>query len=107
MALPDLLAIGPNGYNLWAAAHQVSHNKVSKFTKTPFIIVDPIRIENYQSQRVFLLRHALAHQEANLFFNTAGPDLSELDFNNPQELQDWVDLNFTDHQNWEAKIGPG
>lgn len=105
MSQADLLSVGPGAEKIFAKAHQDDHNRFSAKTKTPFIIIDPMNLSDPQSRAVFLLDHQLAHQAVNLFFGTTGPDLSELDWNDPQAVQAWIDLNFLDHQSW-ASVSP-
>jgi hypothetical protein len=93
-------------WTLFAAVHQSHHALVASATSTPHFIIDPVNLDDEYSRRVFLLDHARAHQLINLFFGTAGPDLSEVDFDDPQDLRAWVDLNYTDHSVWQGLLPP-
>lgn len=105
-----LLAVGQGrgGWDLFAKYHQDDHNRIATATKTPFISVDPLNLEDTSARLVFLLDHNRSHQLVNQFFGTTGPDLSELDFNDPQAVQGWVDLNYQDHNTWsQVLVGIG
>jgi hypothetical protein len=91
---------------LFARIHQSHHDLVASATSTPHFIIDPVNLDDDYSRRVFLLDHNRSHQLVNGFFGTAGPDLSEVDFDDPADLRAWVDLNYTDHQNWNSFIPP-
>lgn len=106
VGLGDLFYLAPGNWPLFSAAHQASHNRVSRATGLNRVIVDPLNVNDPYARRVFLLDHYRAHQLANAFFGTNGPDLSELDFDDPDDVRAWVDLNFTDHQTWERLIPP-
>ncbi len=103
MAVADLVTLRFPG--IFHAAHQSHHNIVAIKTSTPTVLVDPVRWNDPMSLQVFLLRHNLAHQTVNLKLDTAGPDLSELDINDPKSVDAWVELNAIDHQNWSGVLG--
>jgi len=106
MSTASLLALGEGAGALasFSKSHQQSHNKVGRATNTRLIIVDPMNLADEQARKVFLLDHYLAHQSINEFFKTTGPDLSELDFNDPKEVRAWIDLNYLDHNAWEKSL---
>jgi hypothetical protein len=52
-----------------------------------------------------LERHQQYHNDLNGSLYLNGSDLSELDFNNQNEVKAWIQLNFYDHQNARAKLG--
>lgn len=107
MPVAGLLALGSSrgALDFFSQSHQNSHNRVAGATGTPFIIVDPLNLQDEQARKVFLLDHSRAHTLVNEFFGTTGPDLSEVNFDDPKDLAAWVDLNYLDHQQWEASLG--
>lgn len=90
---------------IFHAVHQTHHNAVSAKLGTGTVLVDPVKWDDPMAFSVFLLRHSLAHQSNNLKLGTTGPDLSELDPTNQEDLDAWVELNALDHQGWAQELG--
>ena len=95
---------GRGGWDLFSKYHQDHHNKIADATKTMRVVIDPLNLEDNSARLVWLLDHNRSHQLINRFFGTTGPDLSELDFNDQQAVQGWVELNSLDHSLWDQVL---
>ena len=107
MSTASLLALGEGeqAFASFSWSHQNSHNKVARATNTQFVIVDPFNIKDAGAREVFLIDHQRAHDAVNLALNNSGPDLSDLDWNDPEAVKAWVELNWIDHTGWEQQLG--
>ena len=107
MSTASLLALGEGAqaFASFSASHQNSHNKVATATNTQFLIVDPLNIQDPAAREIFLIDHQRAHDAVNLVLNNAGPNLLDLDWDDPAAIKAWVELNWIDHSGWEQQLG--
>ena len=101
-ASPSLQGIGDGlgAFESWLRSHQTAHQQAALATNTFLPILDPFNLESQVAREGWLKDHARAHDEVNAYLNIAGSDLTELNWDNPREVQAWVDLNFLEHQQW-------
>ena len=105
-ASPSLTSISPGfgGLQFWLRAHQQAHRQAALATNTFLPIIDPFDESNATAREAWLADHARAHNEVNAYLKIAGADLTELNWENPGEVQAWVDLNFLEHQQWANSL---
>lgn len=111
MALAHLLSLrDPNDFaarsewTFWHANHHAQINtRLSQMgTFMPTYILDPLADEDFLA---WINRHADLHSKINAKLGFNGQDLTGLDIGRTQSVSDWVELNFSEHQNWERRIG--
>lgn len=76
--------------------------KAQKNVSTPIYPVDPI---NFWALGVWLQNHQQMHNNINGILGTPGSDLTDVDFRNRAQLESWIWLHFTEHQNWSRALG--
>ena len=105
-ASPSLTSISPGfgGLAFWLRAHQDAHRGAAQATNTFLPVIDPFDVNNETARETWLADHARAHNEVNAYLKIAGADLTELNWNNPAEVQAWVDLNFLEHEQWASSL---
>jgi hypothetical protein len=105
-ASPSLQYIGEGfgGLEFWLRAHQQAHLQAAQATNTFLPVLDPFDASNPVAREGWLADHARAHNEVNAYLRIAGADLTELNWDDPREVQAWVDLNWTEHSNWSAYL---
>ncbi len=63
-------------------------------------IMDPVSLEDMNN---FLIRHQQSHNEINGVLGVAGNDLSSVNFRDVNSLESWLQLHFSEHQQWQTK----
>lgn len=93
----------------WAFSNSAEHAKIIRairqqlnITTLQTFILDPIPAHDKNS---WLLRHQVVHNQMNAVTGVNGNDLSVVDFNNPEELQAWIDLHAQEHYQTNAILG--
>lgn len=91
---PTTLALSINSR---ALATIPSAALTAAFDPIPFYVLDPI---NPEDARQFLLDHQNSHNFINGALGTVGNDLQDVEFSDQGQVAAWVDLNFTEHEQW-------
>lgn len=103
--LPGLYAIGVDkgGLEQWMWQHSNDHFetiqklKAVKSLNATLYVLEPF---NKNEVKDWLLRHQQAHNEMNTSLGLGSQDLQTVNFDDPHQLFDWLQLNYNDHQNW-------
>ena len=60
---------------------------------------------NPHAMQEWLIRHQSMHNAFNGFLNYDGSDLNRVDFNDPQQQEEWVSQNYTEHYSARVALG--
>lgn len=111
MSLP-LLYAQPNNdaaWSAWSFNHGAIHNTLigvigvqkQNYSITQYCL-DPI---NRDSLGYWLYQHQTAHNQINLALGTQGYDLLSFDWEDPDEFQQWLQLNGDEHLKFSTILG--
>lgn len=64
--------------------------------------LDPI---NKQDIKNWLRRHQTVHNDMNKFFGLSGDDLTDVNFEKPEELAEWIFIHAVEHRNAHNALG--
>lgn len=87
-----------NHYNVANAVQAQKSKTVNQFMLSP---IDPNNLG------MWLYWHQTMHGQTNAALGQQGYNLLELDINDPEQLQEWIQLNGTEHTAWGAVLGIG
>jgi hypothetical protein len=112
MGLANLLnlPVTPELINAFSFANQDSHQKIAaailkKFDKTvPLYPLDPIP-PTQEGLLDWGLNHQAAHSAQNDILNIQGQDISEVNFENEEQLASWIQEHFVEHYLAETQLG--
>ena len=112
MGLPLLFRVpdAPEDWRAWSFNHAANHNdwipavqRLKNLQITQFLL-DPVDVSNLG---MWLYSHQEAHNQANSALGSQGFDLLSYDLNNPDDLQEFIELNATEHQRISGTLGIG
>lgn len=109
MPLPFILNIPQEdtGWDQWAYWHDRDHIEIHdaifklKGINLPIYVIYPVDRQGFQG---WLERHQQYHNDMNGVLGLNGDDLTGLDPNKAAELQAWLWLNFSEHQNARTNL---
>lgn len=105
-----LLSIPPGegGFEDWSFLHGQDHANLTAAlnievpsAKLDFRILDPVSADITQ----WLLDHQRSHDDLSFYTGVTGSDLTTVDFDNPRELQAWIEINWQEHIAFAAVLG--
>lgn len=111
MSLPSLFnqPTDPDGWLAWAFNHAAHHYDViaaigvqKNVNGLSQYILSPMTPDSLET---FLYYHQVMHNQANAVLGTTGYELLSLDWNDPDQFQDWLQLNGDEHLNWNRILG--
>lgn len=94
-------------WDIFSFSHRDSHKKIIQAIQAQNTVIlseyelDPINPEDVQG---FLNRNQQAHQDMNRALQTQGSDLSEVDLNDPKQLQAWISAHYKEHYDAETEL---
>lgn len=98
----------PNGADEWGFANASDHQAVTDIIRQKLLIVLPI-LPLYPpdpgDQKNWAERHQQMHNFANGVLGTDGTDLTEVDFKDKDERENWYFLHWQEHVAWHKKLG--
>lgn len=89
-------------------ANQDHHNLLNaalntqKGVNNPPTVLDPIAFFDFQN---WLRRHAQAHSVYDTTLNLLASDFTSVDIKDKNQLEAWIFLHWSDHQQVAAKLG--
>jgi hypothetical protein len=112
MGLPLLFRLpdDSDSWNAWAFNHAAIHytiirtiaaQKTQTLTQYPLDPIDP------NDLGFWLYQHQVMHNQANAALGTSGYDLLSLDWSQPADFQEWLQLNGDEHRKWGGILGVG
>jgi hypothetical protein len=109
MALVDILNINKDDgdFSDWAFVHYQDHLDIRSAIQTQNNInleIQNINQINLQDVQGWLERHQLMHNDFNGILGLQGNDLTVVDFDNPEQRQVWLWLNFREHFDARAAL---
>ena len=112
MALAALLNFpqSPEEMSMWAFAHQAHHTDIlrriseTQSQNLTSYMLDPFNPADMDS---WLSNHYQMHLEMDKTLNIEGFDLSELDWNDPLSVVDWLQKHFVEHAIAAQLLGIG
>lgn len=108
--LPQLVAIARDDVdaNAWAYAHYQDHIEIKQALQTKKnlnVQIQEIDEINWDDFYGYLERHQLMHNDFNGILRLEGNDLTSVDFQNYAQRQQWLWLNFREHQIARQALG--
>lgn len=109
MGLPLLFAAptSPDEWRAWSFNHAADHYGVIsdiarlKTENLTQYLLDPM---DPTDLGMWFYEHQLMHNEANAVLGTQGYDLLSFDWQDPDQLAEWLQLNGSEHQSWDTAI---
>lgn len=90
-------------WKAWTFNHAAIHYtivgaiQVSKNANPSQYCLDPVDQNDLDT---FLYQHQVMHNQTNAILGTQGYDLLELDWDDPEQFEQWLRLNGDEHQKW-------
>jgi hypothetical protein len=105
MGLPLLYVLPqtPDDWSAWSFNHAAIHYTVVDAIQTQKnknlsqFLLDPISDVGY-----WLYLHQDSHNQINAALGTQGNNLLSYDWDDPDQVQEWLNLNGSEHQNWNT-----
>lgn len=92
----------------WSFAHMANHRDINRLIfKTKSKRVDEFPLDPFDGSDNWLLNHQQMHNEMNEALGIPGQNLLQVDWNDPDVVQDWLFTNFTEHQQACQKLNIG
>lgn len=110
MPLPHILRPPDTkrGMDEWLFQHSQDHMEIVQKIRAAFGIVLPTYVIDPMEPADFhgwALRHQSYHDQANGILGIDGSDLQTVDWQNPQEREDWFWLQYQEHLGWHKRLG--
>lgn len=96
-----------NEWNTWSFNHKIQHDAISKAilaqkSKTlNSYILDPI---NKDAPDVFLENNSQTHIDICNILNVEGSDLSAVNWQDEQQLENWIYLHWQEHSTFNSTL---
>lgn len=102
MALASIANVPSNAITLrqWAFSHMAHHRDINRRIleteniAVPEYILDPLDPTDMQS---WLYQHQAMHNNQNAILGIAGNNLIQVQWTDPGQLTNWIQLNFREH----------
>ena len=94
----------------WHFSHQFSHKQILQALQNTFDIqLDDFQIYPYnpKDQQEWLIKHQSLHNAFTGYLQFTGSDLNRVDFNDPQQQQEWISENYTEHYSAHIALNLG
>ncbi len=92
----------------WFFSHANDHLEIlqalQKKFSVPFISYT-LYPYNPLEQQDWLIRHQSMHNAFNGYLGYDGTDLNRVDFSDPNQQQDWISQNYTEHYSARVALG--
>lgn len=95
-------------WNSWSFTHKIQHDNIARAvlmqknkTLTSYIL-DPI---NPEVPEVFLNSNSQLHIDTCSLLNVAGSDLTSVNWENEEELTNWIYLHWQEHTSFNSALG--
>lgn len=109
----SVVTIGGNPYNAeefsqWTFAHALEHQfllrrLIAAFgTRVSNTIMDPLTERNIDT---FMYKHQLIHRQIDALFNTPNMIMPIVDWNDPVQREQWINMNYQQHLLYEQLLG--
>jgi hypothetical protein len=109
---PNLVAYGDvAGLGRWLVGHYRQHLRYNDVLagRSPPVIIDDFPIlelgSNSQERRVWADQHEKWHELIRPFANVTGIDLANIDFSDPSQFYQWIDLHNAEHALIDTAFG--
>jgi len=110
MGVADIYNVpsSPESRSQWAFAHMAHHRDCIRrvaelggenLTEYP---LDPI---DFDDPGIFIYNHQQMHNDLNSALGVFGNDLTDVEFSKPAELSAWVQLNASEHYQYNNLLG--
>jgi hypothetical protein len=100
----------PEEWQEWSWHHRLSHSAIlgaassQKNIELTDYVIDPINL-NYMTD--WLERNQQMHVDMDQLVGAQAIDLTDVNLQDPRQLQSWVYLHYLDHQTVEQRLGIG
>ena len=100
----------PDDWRKWSFNHAANHYDMvsavqdQKNEQVAQYILDPMNPDNLG---IWFYQHQIMHAQVNSVLGTQGFDLLALDWSDPDQFQEWLMLNGSEHQRLSAALGIG
>jgi len=94
--------LDPHGLSRWTFSNDSNHRdiiqSIAKLNNTTILLpiyqLYPVALYDVKN---WLQRHQQMHNDMNAVLNLGGSDLSDLNFQDKEQLIGWVELHFSEH----------
>lgn len=99
-----------NDWNIWSWHHRLSHSAIlgaalrQRDIELTDYVIDPINLQGIED---WLERNQQLHVDADGLVGSQSIDLTDVDFQDPKQLQAWMYLHWQDHTTIEQRLGIG
>lgn len=109
MSLPRLYAF-PNSedeWRSWTFNHAANHYDWVNAPKAAgkMLVQYPLDLIDPRDLGMWLYQHQVMHNQVNALLQTSGFDLTVLDWEDPDQLRNWINLNGAEHVRISAALG--
>lgn len=103
MSLANIFNIpsAPQQFEAWSFSHQANHRDIIRVIYKDYgLILDEYAIDpiNLADPKGFLDNHQQLHNQFNAVLGLSGFDLSDVNFEETEQLAVWIDLNARNHR---------
>lgn len=98
----------PEQWNEWSWHHRLSHQAIigaalsQRGASLTDYVIDPVLLN-----QDWLERNSQLHFDAGTLLGDQFVDLTDVDLNDPKQLQSWVYLHWQDHVTFEQRLNIG
>ena len=109
MSLPALYAFpgSAEDWKAWTFNHAANHYDWLNAPKAAGqnLAQYPLDISDFSNMGMWIYQHQIMHNQVNALLKTQGFDLQTLDWQDPDQLRDWLNLNGNEHVRISAALG--
>ena len=106
-----MLPNDPAGFSIWLQEHYLEHAQFVRLfqAQTPTVFIPDFNFALWADDKPVMAAWLEAHQTAHLalrnFTGVAGVDLSDVDFSQVDQFQDWMDTHASEHSDLRRALG--
>ena len=109
MSLPKLYAFptSQEDWRGWFFNHAANHYDWvnAPLAAGQMLVQYPLDKSDFSDMGMWFYQHQIMHNQANALLKTTGFDLSVLDWEDPDQLRNWLNLNGNEHVRISAALG--
>ena len=101
----------PDDWKAWGFAHMANHRDICRVVNTQqssnVLTEYPLYPINLDDLGIWLYNHQTMHTQMDKALGIAGYNLLELDWTDPDQLQQWISFNVDEHIRACSQLGIG
>lgn len=98
----------PEARSEWAFSHMAHHRDCIRRVAEgggPNLQEYPLDPIDFNDPGIFIYNHQQMHNDLNTVLGVFGNDLTDVDFSKAPELSAWIQLNASEHYQYNSKLG--